>query len=103
MPYAPSNHRLEGPQAGRPDGDKLGTIDEVYLDRPDRPARVARGQDRTVRHEAQLRPARRGGRRRATRSGCPFEKAQVKDGPSVEADGELSHDEEPRLYRHYGH
>jgi uncharacterized protein (TIGR02271 family) len=32
----------------------------------------------------------------------PFEKAQVKDAPNAEADGELSPEEERRLYEHYG-
>jgi uncharacterized protein (TIGR02271 family) len=32
----------------------------------------------------------------------PYEKAQVTDAPSMEADGQLSQDEEAELYRHYG-
>jgi uncharacterized protein (TIGR02271 family) len=32
----------------------------------------------------------------------PFEKSHVKDAPNVEPDGELSHEEEARLYAHYG-
>jgi uncharacterized protein (TIGR02271 family) len=31
----------------------------------------------------------------------PFDKSQVKDAPSVDHDGELSHEEERRLYEHY--
>jgi len=31
-----------------------------------------------------------------------YTKEQVKDAPGVEADGELSHDKEQSLYRHYG-
>ena len=31
-----------------------------------------------------------------------YEKSQVKDAPNVEADGQLSHEEEATLYRHYG-
>ena len=37
--------------------------------------------------------------------GClqvPFEKSQVKDAPKVDADGQLSQQEEAELYRHYG-
>ena len=33
---------------------------------------------------------------------APYSKEQVKDAPSVEADGELSPQEEEQLYRHYG-
>ncbi len=32
----------------------------------------------------------------------PYTKAQVKDAPNAEPDGELSQDEEARLYSHYG-
>ena len=32
----------------------------------------------------------------------PFEKSQVKDAPNAKADGELSPEEERRLYEHYG-
>jgi sporulation protein YlmC with PRC-barrel domain len=31
-----------------------------------------------------------------------YDKALVKDSPNVENDGQLSHEEEERLYRHYG-
>jgi uncharacterized protein (TIGR02271 family) len=83
------------------DGDKIGTIEEVYLDRssgepewlavktglfgsnlsfvPIRDA-SAEGDDVRVQHEKDL----------------------VKDAPNVEADGELSAEEERRLYQHYG-
>jgi uncharacterized protein (TIGR02271 family) len=83
------------------DGDKIGTIEEVYLDRssgepewiavktglfgsnlsfvPIRDA-SAEGDDVRVQHEKDL----------------------VKDAPNVKADGELSPEEERRLYEHYG-
>jgi uncharacterized protein (TIGR02271 family) len=32
----------------------------------------------------------------------PYQKAQVKDAPSIDGDGALSHDEERSLYDHYG-
>jgi uncharacterized protein (TIGR02271 family) len=82
-------------------GDKIGTVEEIYLDRnsgepewlavktgllgsnvsfvPIRDA-SAQGDDVRVQHEKDL----------------------VKDAPSVEADGRLSPEEERRLYRHYG-
>ena len=83
------------------DGDKIGSIEEVYLDRnsgepewiavktglfgsnlsfvPIRDA-SADGDDVRVQHEKDL----------------------VKDAPNVKADGELSPEEERRLYQHYG-
>ncbi len=83
------------------DGDEIGSIGDVYID--DRtgqpewltvrtglfglresfvPAADARAEGDTVR--------------------VPYEKSQVKDAPNVDADGALTHDEESRLYRHYG-
>ena len=32
----------------------------------------------------------------------PFDKATVKDAPKMDPDGQLSHEEEAELYRHYG-
>ena len=32
----------------------------------------------------------------------PYDKAQVKDAPKVDPDGELSQEQEPELYSHYG-
>jgi uncharacterized protein (TIGR02271 family) len=83
------------------DGDKIGKIEDVYLDRnsgepewvavktgmfgsnvsfvPIRDA-SAEGDDVRVQHEKDL----------------------VKDAPNVEADGQLSPEEERRLYQHYG-
>jgi uncharacterized protein (TIGR02271 family) len=83
------------------DGDEIGSIGDVYLD--DRtgqpewltvktglfglresfvPAAEARAEGDTVR--------------------VPYEKSHVKDAPNVDTDGALSHEEESRLYRHYG-
>ena len=83
------------------DGDKIGTIDEIYMDtetgKPEWlavktglfgskvsfvPIAEASDADGDVR--------------------LPYNKQQVKDAPNAEADGELSQDEEAGLYRHYG-
>ena len=50
----------------------------------------------------ELRPARGAPRRPARRSRLQYDKSTVKDAPKVEADGELSPEEERRLYDHYG-
>src|SRR5918992_4845419 len=82
------------------DGDKIGSISDVYLDdetgQPEWltvktglfgsresfvPTAEARAEGDTVR--------------------VPYEKAQVKDAPNVDADGALSQDEEAQLYGHY--
>jgi uncharacterized protein (TIGR02271 family) len=83
------------------DGDKIGSIDEVYLDqetgRPEWLA-VKTGLFGTRLSFVPLAEATPGG----DEVRVPYEKAQVKDAPNVDADGELSQQEEQRLYRHYG-
>ena len=83
------------------DGDKIGSIDEIYMDadtgKPEWlavktgmfgskvsfvPIAEASDADGDVR--------------------LPYDKQQVKDAPNAEADGELSQDEEAALYSHYG-
>jgi uncharacterized protein (TIGR02271 family) len=83
------------------DGDKIGSIEDIYLDREtDQPewAVVTTGLFGTKRTFVPLQDAQphEGGIR------VPYEKAAVKDAPKVEADGELSHEEERALYQHYG-
>lgn len=83
------------------DGDKIGTIEDIYLDREtDEPewAVVTTGLFGTKRSFVPLQNAQASG----DGVRVPFEKAQVKDAPKVDADGELSHEEERALYQHYG-
>jgi uncharacterized protein (TIGR02271 family) len=83
------------------DGDKIGKIDDIYLDREtDQPewAVVTTGlfgMKRTFVPLQEATPDQDGIR-------VPFEKATVKDAPKIDPDGELSRDEEQTLYRHYG-
>ena len=83
------------------DGDKLGAIEEIYVDnQTDQPewALVNTGLFGTKSTFVPLRDATdEGGSLRV-----PYEKAQVKDAPKAEPDGRLSQDEEAELYRHYG-
>jgi len=83
------------------DGDKLGAIEEIYVDNEsDQPewALVNTGLFGTKSTFVPLRDATdEGGTLRV-----PYEKAQVKDAPKAEPDGRLSQDEEAELYRHYG-
>jgi uncharacterized protein (TIGR02271 family) len=84
------------------DDDKLGTIDEIYLDeetgKPEWMA-VKTGlfgskvsfvplTDAQA-HDDQVR--------------VPYDKSRVKDAPTADADGHLSQEEEAQLYRHYGY
>ena len=83
------------------DGEKIGKIDELYLDRhSDKPewARVHTGLLGTKRSFVPL----AGARPQGEDVQVPVSKDQVKDAPNVDPDGELSPEEERRLYQHYG-
>jgi uncharacterized protein (TIGR02271 family) len=83
------------------DGDKIGTIDEIYIDEqtgePEWLA-VSTGLFGSRVSFVPLAEAQRDG----DEIRVPYSKDQVKDSPNAEADGALSQDEESRLYRHYG-
>src|SRR3954466_1274580 len=82
-------------------GDKIGKIEEIYLDADTGApewALVNTGLFGTKSTFVPLRDATDdGGNVRV-----PYEKAQVKDAPKIDSDGELSQQEESELYRHYG-
>jgi uncharacterized protein (TIGR02271 family) len=83
------------------DGDKIGKLDEIYLDQETgRPewALVNTGLFGTRSTFVPLSGADPVGNEVQVR----WEKTHVKDAPSVEADGQLSHEEEAQLYEHYG-
>ena len=90
-----------GMEAVDNDGDKIGKIEDIYLDRQSgEPEWVAikGGLFGSKTSFAPIRDASASGD--AVR--LPFSKEQVKDAPKVEADGELSPQEEQELYAHYG-
>jgi uncharacterized protein (TIGR02271 family) len=83
------------------DGEKVGTLDEIYLDRQtDEPewALVSTGLFGSKSSFVPLEGAAPAG----DDVRVAYAKEQVKDAPRVEADGELSEQEEGELYRHYG-
>jgi uncharacterized protein (TIGR02271 family) len=82
-------------------GDKIGTVEDVYLDKDTRQpewALVNMGLFGAKQSFVPLANARvvDGGLQTA------YEKAQVKEAPRAEPGGELSQDEEAQLYGHYG-
>ena len=93
--------QFRGQNLSDADGDKIGSIEKIYLDaETDAPewALVNTGMFGTKSTFVPLRDADEvdGSLR------VPFEKAAVKDAPRIDADGELSQREERELYRHYG-
>jgi Domain of unknown function (DUF2382)/PRC-barrel domain len=81
------------------DGEKLGTLKEIYLDEHERPnwGSIATGLFGTRETLAPLKNAQLAG----DELQLPFTGDQVKDAPSVEPEVQLSTDEEQQLYRHY--
>jgi hypothetical protein len=82
-------------------GQRIGTIEDVYLDADSREpewALVHTGRLGTGRSFVPLRDAEAGddGPR------VPFAKGLVEDAPAVDPDGQVSKGEEAELYRHYG-
>jgi uncharacterized protein (TIGR02271 family) len=84
-----------------PAGDKLGTIDAIYLDdetgQPEW-ATVTSGLFSAKIAFVPLAQAQDTG----DSVQVPYDKQQVKDAPAMQADGSLSQDDEAELYRHYG-
>jgi uncharacterized protein (TIGR02271 family) len=82
------------------DGDKIGTIDEIYEDtdtgKPEW-ALVHTGLFGTKRTFVPLREASMQG----DGVTVPYEKSHVKDAPGIDPDGALSREEEQALYQHY--
>jgi uncharacterized protein (TIGR02271 family) len=101
MPTLQDVQSWRGRELRSNDGDKIGTISEIYLDRDsDRPEWLAvkTGMFGSRHSFVPIDAAREDGDAIAV----PFDKDLVKDAPNAEADGELSSDEERSLYAHYG-
>jgi uncharacterized protein (TIGR02271 family) len=83
------------------DGDKIGSVDEIYLDdetgQPEF-ALVKSGLFGATRHFVPLRDAAQSGNDLTV----PYSKDKVKDAPSLDAAGHLSREDEAALYRYYG-
>jgi uncharacterized protein (TIGR02271 family) len=83
------------------EGGKIGSIDEIYMDaetgKPEWLAVTTGLFGSKVSFVPIAEASETGGEVR-----LPYDKQQVKDAPTAEADGELSQEEEASLYRHYG-
>jgi uncharacterized protein (TIGR02271 family) len=101
MPDIDTAQSWQGRTMVDPAGDKLGTIDAIYLDdetgQPEW-ATVTRGLFSAKAAFVPLAQAQDMG----DSVQVPYDKQQVKNAPTMRADGSLSQDEEAELYRHYG-
>ena len=93
--------QLRGEDLYDREGDKIGSVEEIYLDADSGEpewALISAGLFGGKHAFVPLRDASEvdGSLR------VPFDKATVKDAPKFDADGELSQQEETELYRYYG-
>jgi stress response protein YsnF len=101
MPQVTEAYEWRGRTVVTSDGDKIGTLEEIYLDSESGQPEWATvrtglfGAKQTFVPLAQV-------DHRHGEVVVPYEKDMVKDAPSVDPDGHLSPDDEARLYRHYG-
>jgi len=83
------------------DHDKIGEITDVYLDRESGQPEWLAVKTGLFGSNVSFVPIRDASAME-DHVMVPFEKSLVKDAPNAEADGELSPEEERRLYEHYG-
>jgi uncharacterized protein (TIGR02271 family) len=100
MPTIQDVQTWQGQTLTDSNGDKIGEIADIYLDRQSGDPEWLAVKTGLFGSNLSFVPLRE-----ASGSGdgvrVPYEKALVKDAPNVQADGELSPDEERRLYEHY--
>jgi sporulation protein YlmC with PRC-barrel domain len=82
------------------DGDKIGTLKEIYLDEAERPSwgsihTALFGLRQTLVPLSEARPE-------ADQLRVPYTREHVKDAPNIDPDVQLTPEEEQRLYTHYG-
>ena len=100
MPTIQDVQQWQGQTLTDNDGDKIGEIVDIYLDRQSGEPEWLAVKTGLFGSNLSFVPIRE-----ASGSGgnvrVPYEKSLVKDAPNVQADGELSPEEEQRLYQHY--
>jgi uncharacterized protein (TIGR02271 family) len=93
--------QLDGADVYATDGDKIGTIGQVYLD-------AETGDPEWVTVKTGLFGAKetfvplRSADVSGNRITVAYDKERVKDAPRIDADGPITHEEEDKLYRFYG-
>jgi len=83
------------------EGAKIGKIQDIYVDQDTGQPEWLAVSTGTFGTKVSFVPLT-GATRESDRVVSRWTKDQVKDAPNAEADGDLSEDEEARLYRHYG-
>jgi uncharacterized protein (TIGR02271 family) len=101
MPTINDVQTWRGRHAVDSDGDKLGTVEDIYLDRQSGEPEWAAVKTGLFGMRLSFVPLD-GASAAGDQVRLAHAKATIKDAPNVEADGELSPEEERRLYDHYG-
>jgi uncharacterized protein (TIGR02271 family) len=83
------------------DGDKVGTIEEIYLDTETSEPEWALVHTGLFGSKSSFVPIANA-QDDGSSVKLPFDKSQVTDAPKMDPDGELSQQDEAALYRHYG-
>jgi sporulation protein YlmC with PRC-barrel domain len=84
------------------DGEKIGTIEDVFLDRHTGEPEWATVKTGLFGLKSSFVPIREAQVTGDNEVQVPFQKEQVKDAPKIDADGELSPDQERQLWEYYG-
>jgi uncharacterized protein (TIGR02271 family) len=92
---------LRGSEVVDRDGDKIGKLEEIYLDQQTGQPEWALVKTGLFGSAGTFVPLQ-GATREDDGLRVPYEKSHVKDAPNMDADGQLSPDDEATLYRHYG-
>jgi uncharacterized protein (TIGR02271 family) len=101
MPTVDEVRTWAGKNAVGPDGEKIGKIDHLYLDRQTGEPTFAAVKTGLFGSSDSLVPVE-GASLTGDDVRLSHDKAKIKDAPNVEADGELSEAEEAKLYEYYG-
>ena len=101
MPTVDEIRSWTGRTAVGPDGEKIGKVDHLYLDRQTGEPTFAAIKTGLFGGNDSLVPVE-GASLNGDDVTLGYDKATVKDAPNVDADGELSEAEEAKLYEHYG-
>jgi uncharacterized protein (TIGR02271 family) len=91
-----------GSNAVDSDGQKIGTIEEIYMDTETGKPEWLAVKTGMFGSKLSFVPIAEATASAGDDVRVPYAKQQVKDAPNAEADGELSQEEEANLYRHYG-
>jgi uncharacterized protein (TIGR02271 family) len=101
MPTLQDVKTWRGQDVVGPDGEKIGTLDHIYLDRQTGEPTFGAVKTGLFGTNVNLVPLE-GATGGSGSVQLPFDKQKIKDAPNIDADAELSEAEEQRLYEYYG-